>query len=278
MAISTCAAWLALILHWTGCAGRESPLRLSESAPVAFNEANQIYTDLLEGHVSQGQVNYEALRQDPRLDHYLSSLARISPDTFHTHEERLAFWINVYNAWTLKVICDNYPVKSINDLHFGGLVIGTVLKKTVWDKKVALAGRRRLSLNDIEHRIIRKKFREPRAHFALVCASISCPPLRAEAFTGDRLDEQLDDQARTFFRDPRRNRFDTAKRKAYLSKILDWYAGDFGGGKEDILNYASGFVSEEVADSLRGRPEAWQVEHLPYDWGLNDVSAAGVRR
>ena len=239
-------------------------------ADAQYVMAHEIFTALLEDYVRDGHVNYEALCEDNRLQTYVDELAAVDPVRITDENERLAFWINAYNAFTLKIICDNYPIESINDLHFGGLVVGTVLKKTVWDKDFIVINDEEYSLNDIEHKIIRKEFDDPRAHFALVCASKSCPRLRTEAFTGATLDAQLDDQAQTFFADTDKNYFEMDRKRAYLSKILDWYSKDFGSNNEEILLFVAQYVEDDVAESIRANPKEWDVKHTEYDWILND--------
>jgi hypothetical protein len=170
----------------------------------------------------------------------------------------------------LKIVCDNYPLESINDLHFGGLIVGTVLNKTVWDKDFIEINGEKMSLNHIEHEILRKEFKDPRLHFAIVCASKSCPSLRSEAFAGSRLDSQLDDQAKVFFADPERNVFDIENKKAHLSKILDWFSKDFGNNDEEILLFVSRFAVADVAAAIRSDANEWDINHTEYDWSLND--------
>lgn len=242
---------------------------------VSFNFGNgparhQLFTQILSEYVRDGRVNYNELRNDNRLDQYLAQLAATNPDTIADKNAQLAFWINAYNAYTLKVICDNYPVKSINELHTGGLIVGTVLKKTIWDKELAVINGKRLTLNQIEHEIIRKRFNEPRIHFALVCAAKSCPPLRSEAFEGERLDEQLDDQGSVFFSQPDKNYFEPEKKIARLSKIMDWYEGDFGKSDEEVLLYVSRLFPEEIAKSIKSDPQKWEIKYTDYDWSLNE--------
>lgn len=229
-----------------------------------------VYSQILKEYVQDGRVNYNDLRHDDRLDAYLAQLGVTDPDTITDKNAQLAFWINAYNAYTLKVICDNYPLKSINDLHTGGLIIGTVLNKTIWDKKLAMINGKKLTLNQIEHEIIRKRFDEPRIHFALVCAAKSCPPLRAEAFTGERLDEQLEDQGRIFFAQKDKNFFEREKKIAHLSKILDWYDDDFGRNDTEVLRYISRFLPGDLAASLQADPKAWKIKYTDYDWSLNE--------
>jgi len=177
--------------------------------------------------------------------------------------------MNAYNAYTLKVICDNYPVVRITDLSSGGKVLSYVLKTTVWDKDYVKINNKIMSLNDIEHGIIRKDFKEPRIHFALVCAAISCPPLRSEAYTGQKLDTQLSGQAKIFFSDKSKNHFDLVKHTAYLSKILDWYGDDFGSTDEQILIYLSQYFPDEVSENIKKNSSKWEIEFNDYNWLLN---------
>jgi len=232
--------------------------------------SNVLYTAVLEEYVQDGRVDYSGLCEDERFASYVNQLATVDPDTIGDNDERLAFWINLYNAYTLKIICDNYPLESINDLHLGGLVVGTVLKKTVWDKKFVKTDGEELSLNHVEHEIIRSEFRDPRAHFAIVCASVSCPPLRAESYEGGRLGDQLDDQARIFFSEPDKNYFDVEKKEAHLSKILDWFSKDFGGNDEEILLFVSTYLPKDLASAIRADPTEWKIKYTDYDWRLNE--------
>ena len=221
-----------------------------------------VYTAVLQESVHDGAVRYRTLCKDPGFVKYVQQLSVINPDSIANREARLAYWINVYNSWTLKAICDHYPVKSINDLNNGG---------TIWDKDFVQIHGGQISLNKIEHEIIRKGFAEPRAHFALVCASRSCPTLRPEAYNGPHLIQQMEDQGRIFFSDPKRNSFDRKNKTARLSRILDWYANDFGKTKEERLSFVARFLPEDLAASIRSDPSAWKMEFLPYDWSLNDA-------
>ncbi len=245
-------------------------LVLAPSQKTSAQERHQAFTRLLAEPVHDGRVNYRALCDAPGLAAYCEQLRSAIPDTISDREARLAFWINAYNAFTLKVICDHYPVASIKDLHFGGRILGTVLKKTVWDRPFIRIGGETYTLNQIEHEIIRPEYGDPRIHFALVCAAVSCPPLRPEAYEGPILDRQLDDQARTFLRDPERNQWNASDRTASLSKILEWYGGDFGGTDVERLLYLATFLPAKEADAIRGNPQAWHIQYEHYDWGLNE--------
>lgn len=251
------------------------PVVVSTGEPAATSshaEAQATYGALLADYVRDGWVDYGSLREDPRLPQYIEHLSRFDYGALDSRDDVLAHLINAYNAYTLQVICENYPVDSINDLHFGGLYVGTVLNKTVWDKEFVVLGGEEMSLNHLEHEIIRKDFGDARIHFALVCAAVSCPVLRAEAYTGDRLSDQLDEQGRRFFSNAAKNRFDADSRRAYLSKILDWYADDFGGSDPDVLTYVARFLEEPLARSIRENAAEWRVSYTEYDWALNDTA------
>ncbi len=267
------------------CAGHTLIINPADEGIDANKEnAHGLFTEILKEYVSDGKVNYRDLRNDNRLEEYISKLAATDPEKIQNDKAKLAFWINVYNAFTLKVICDNYPIKSINKLHFGGLYIGTLFKKTVWDKKFVVINGKKISLNFIEHKIIRAATQDPKAefaqvctetpcplvHFALVCASKSCPLLRSEAYEGQKLDGQLSDQARIFFGDEEKNYFNVEKKEAHLSKILDWFADDFGKNNEERLLFVANFLPDTLAESIRAIPESWKIKHTKYDWSLNE--------
>ena len=231
-----------------------------------FGESHSLFTRVLRDHVRDGWVNYRPLKEDSRLEAYIRQLAGTDPKSLPSEKEKLAFWINAYNAYTLKIITDNYPVKSIKDLPKGG----GLFKGSIWDKKLVIINNRETTLNTIEHKIIRPVFKEPRIHFALVCAAKSCPPLRSEAYEAARLDEQLDDQARIFLNNKKKNSFNPKIRKASLSMIFRWFGKDFARKKEDLLRYLARYLPAEVAASIRERPEKWSVSHKRYDWSLNE--------
>jgi hypothetical protein len=228
------------------------------------------YNSILHKYVQSGKVNYKELCEDPELSKYISILESSNPENLTNQKESLALWINTYNAYTLKIICDHYPVKSINDLHSGGLALGSVFKSTIWDKDIVVINHKNTSLNNIEHKIIRPQFKDYRTHFALVCASKSCPPLRSEAYEGSKLDQQLDDQAKLFLTDHLRNRFDAVTQKAFISKIFDWYQKDFGNDETAVLLTISKFLADDSRKSIQSAPDKWTVEYNHYDWSLNE--------
>ncbi len=233
---------------------------------------HSLYTAVLTDHVHDGRVDYNSLKTDPRLTEYLEQLAKIDPTKLPDDSARLAFWLNAYNAYTLQLVLKHQPEKSITEIGKGGLIIGSIFKTSAWDIRFAEIGGKKYTLNEIEHEIIRQKFQDSRAHFALNCASGSCPVLRPEAYTADGLDEQLDDQARDFLADSSRNRFDLETKTAWLSSIFSWYQKDFGKDKYDALLAAAAYAPEEIRHSIEADPRSWKIKFLSYDWSLNSTS------
>jgi hypothetical protein len=241
------------------------------SAAQAATASHALFSAVLADHVKGGLVDYAALKTDARLPRYLAQIAAIDPVALVSDAERLALWLNAYNAYTLQLILERAPAKSITEIGTGGLILGSVLKTTAWDIRFATVGGKKYTLNEIEHEVIRAQFKDARAHYALNCASGSCPVLRPEAFEADRLDEQLDAQGRLFLRDSTKNRFDLATKTAHLSSIFKWYQGDFGADDRAALLAAAKFAAPEVRQAIETDPAAWTVRFLAYDWSLNTV-------
>lgn len=231
---------------------------------------HQLFTDVLNAHVTGGVVDYQSLCKDARFSRYMDQLVNINPDALGSEKEKFAFWINAYNAWTLKIICDNYPLQSITQLHSGGAALAVVLKTTVWDKNLVTVNGKKTSLSFIEHKILRPVFRDPRIHFALVCAAQGCPPLRSEAYEADRINAQLDEQGRAFLSQEGKNKFDRENKIAYISPVFGWFKADFGARKEAVLRYISKFAPPDVKDILQANPEQWKIRYTSYDWSLNE--------
>ncbi|MCA6073648.1 DUF547 domain-containing protein [Fulvivirga sedimenti] len=223
--------------------------------------SHELWDELLKAHVrADGMVDYKGfIKEREKLEEYLEVLAAGAPDpAMWSEEQQLAYWINAYNAFTVKLIVDNYPIESIKDLN-PAIAIPTV--STVWNKKFFKIGGVEMSLDQIEHDILRKDFQEPRIHFAINCASVSCPPLRPEAFVADKIDRQLDAQAVDFINDASRNLISATNPQ--ISKIFSWFSGDFkkNGTLIEFLNRYS---------QTRIQPDA-DIDYLDYDWALNDV-------
>jgi hypothetical protein len=223
---------------------------------------HSIFTKVLKSQVENGLVDYEAIKGDTLFGQYLRVLASTDPATLDTKEEQLAFWINAYNAYTIKLIIDRMPLESIRDISLGlPILFGP------WSIDMADIGGTSYTLNEIEHDIIRDQFGDPRIHFALVCAALSCPKLREEAYEGPTLNSQLDEDAGRFLNDTSRNEFDLEGRTMYLSKIFDWYESDF----EESAGSVRAFIARYVSRNVRSLTESddTDIEYLPYEWALN---------
>ena len=216
---------------------------------------------LLRRHVIPGGwVDYDALAADSdRLDAYLEQLAEAPFDDLG-RDEKLALLLNAYNACTLRLILDHRPIASIRSIP----------ANRRWDDVRWRVGPHTWSLYQIEHEQIRPKFVEPRVHFALVCAAVGCPPLRREAYVADRIEAQLDDQARFIHKHPRWFRFDPGAGIVRLTKLYDWYGGDYEQVAGSPLAFAARYVPELHAALDDGRSP--RVRWLDYDWSLNDIA------
>jgi len=234
--------------------GKTQPKGNSDHAP-----SNALWTKVLKKYVNQsGLVDYKGLLKDrSELNQYLSLLSSNPPSDKWSTNEKKAYWINAYNAFTVKLILDHYPVKSIKDI---GPAIQIPFVNTPWAKKFFKIGGEEMKLDEIEHSILRKQFNDPRIHFTLVCASRSCPKLRKEAYEAATLEQQLDDQGRAFLGDRSKNIISTDKLQ--LSKIFSWFKGDFtkNGSLIDFLNKFSPVRIDKNAD----------IDYLDYNWNLNE--------
>lgn len=223
------------------------------------------FDQVLKKFSEDGKVDYKGLTRDRSdLDEYITSLSSVSKKAFNawSEHEQIAYLINYYNAATIQLIIDNYPVKSIKDL--GGFF------SSPWKKEfINLFGAKR-SLNHIEHEILRKRYKEPRVHFALVCASIGCPILREEAYTGELLVAQLKDQALNFLADPNKNYWDPKSKTLYLSPIFKWFAEDFEKQSGAVWAFIYPYLPKEERKSIQaltqGKP---RIRYTNYDWNLN---------
>ncbi|MBT8218496.1 MAG: DUF547 domain-containing protein [Bacteroidia bacterium] len=227
----------------------------SDSQPIDHTE----WSELLASHVGEdGWVNYKGIKADTeRLETYLRKLEdnHPNPETW-SRNQRLAYWINVYNAYTVKLIVDNYPVESIKDIKKGIPFVNSV-----WDIEFIEIEGERYTLNNVEHGILRPKFDEPRIHFAINCASYSCPVLRNEAYTADQLESQLTEAAQLFLSDPRRNQISSEKPK--ISRIFSWFKGDFT-KNQSLIDFLNKYSEHQLRTDAK-------VDFLDYDWSLNDL-------
>ena len=232
----------------------------------AFDHAHAGLEKVLKARVKDGLVDYAALKAAPAdLHGYLEELAAVKETEFAAWSEpqRLAFLFNLYNAATLKLITDHYPIASIKKI--GGLFSGP------WKQEVVRAWGRVFTLDELEHGIIRAQYHEPRAHFALVCAAVSCPPLRAEPYVADRLNAQLTDQGKVFFAQRDKNRADADAHVLWLSPIFKWFTDDFTAGGKTLTDFALPYLPE--ADAKAVKQGGFKIKHTDYNWSLNDRAA-----
>lgn len=245
---------------------------------ATYDPQHTAFTSLLQRHVSAGRVDYTALRRErASLDAYVAAVQSLDAAMIAAlpRPERLAFHLNAYNAFVLRTIVDHHPLSR------GSLVGLAFPANSIWqipgafrERRFTLGGKR-VSLDDLEHRIIRPQFAEPRVHMALVCAARSCPPLRSEAFVSTRLDAQLDDQAQRFLADRQHGlQVDAANDGVRVSAIFKWFGEDFAaltGGDRDrgVLDFVAGHV-DDAALRARLRAPGLKLRFLDYDWTLNE--------
>lgn len=217
-----------------------------------------VWDSLLRKHVCpDGMVDYAGMiRDSQQLNRYLQLLGSSHPsaDTW-SRAEQMAYWINAYNAFTVKLVIDHYPVESIKDIRRGLPFINSV-----WDISFIDIAGRKYDLNQIEHNILRPLFEDARIHAAINCASVSCPRLRAEAYVADRLEAQLDEAMRAFLVDEVRNQ--PAGSVAQLSPIFSWFSGDFERNRGSVRAYVNHYLPEPI-------PATTAIRYLSYNWQLN---------
>ncbi len=221
--------------------------------------SHETWDALLKDHVRSGRVNYQSFIADSnRLNTYLNLLSNNHPNTQNwSVKDRLAYWINAYNAFTIRLIIRNYPLNSIKD------IAGSIpFINSAWDIKFVKIGEELYDLNNIEHGIIRSQFNEPPIHFALVCASRSCPVLRSEAYTAEKLEIQLEDQTRLFVNDTTKNKIEGNHWR--VSKIFLWYRSDFRSGAVKSTDFILKYLDQ------RPKTDHVKLGYLDYDWSLND--------
>ncbi|MEM9798680.1 MAG: DUF547 domain-containing protein [Planctomycetota bacterium] len=252
-----------------------APIGAQEPAPQPeFDHSHAGLTAVLEAVLKDGLVDYATLRRSPdALDAYLAGLEATTPADHArwSRDERFAFWINAYNAYTLQLIRDRGPVKSIKKL--GGL-FGSPWKKEFIPLAAFDPDRKgkRLTLDEIEHEILRPTFEDARLHAAVNCASLGCPPLRREAYVAERLDAQLADQVLLWLLDGSRNRVRPERGSIRVSKIFDWFEDDFGGRDERVVRWIADQVEAKepaLASELRSNAPRLDVRYLSYDWSIN---------
>lgn len=250
------------------------------------------YAAVLKDHVDdKGMVNYKKLKAAPqRLNALITAMSKVDQKSYErwNKEEKIALWLNAYNAFTLKALINNYPIKS--SFFRSRIYPKNSIRQIpgVWSKiKFNVMGRD-LTLGHIEHEILRKKFNEPRIHMAMVCAAMGCPPLLNKPYTGQRLNEQLDERSLRFLANPAKLKIDRIAGVVYLSPIFKWFKGDFvnkyasdknisSHGKEmsAVLNFIAGHLEKPDRDYLLAGD--FKINYLKYDWSLNEQQIKGKK-
>lgn len=264
MILSRCAAHLAIYLavgSFASFAGYDAD---------ALDEA--LYARILKEHtvavddIASTRVDYAALRDSKEWEDLLSTLSRFDPSRLDSPSEKLAFWINTYNILAIDLVRRNYPIDSIRS-------IGSLLFP-VWKRPAGEVGGRRYTLDEIEKKIL-VPMGDPRIHGAIVCASISCPPLRREPYRGSEVEKQLDDNVRRWLADPRKGvRIDSATKTVFLSRIFDFFPEDFG---DDPLAFVQKHLAPGDAAWLAENRASVRIRHFDYDWGVNAVATGASR-
>lgn len=261
---------LALASASTGC-DRSGPTvvlvdRAQDPALLGpFDHTHAAFDAILGRYVQDGRVDYAGLAADPAgLSTYLARLAAVSEEdaATWTREQHIAFWIDAYNAFTLRVVLEHLPIDSIRSI---GLLPFAAFREPV--SEFRSRGGARLSLEDIEKRVLLEELGEPRVHFAINCASASCPALLPRAWRAEDLDATLDSATRAFLADPTKNRWDPATRTLALSKIFDWYEADFVRAAGDVPTFVRRYAPPEMAAGIAAGD--YTVVYLDYDWALN---------
>jgi hypothetical protein len=276
-------AWIVVLA--SGCttiAPRPGPPESPLSLPTTFS--HRAFDEILKQFVdAQGLVDYQALQKDPdRFEQYYTSISLYSPDShphlFQTDEDRLAYWINAYNAAAIKIVLVHYPVSGVDAVSPPVPLFFLPDKTGFFFFQRVVFGGVSTSLYGLENAVIRERFSEPRVHFALNCASLGCPRLPRDAFDGKNLDSQLERESRRFFSEPRNFQVDIPGNRVYLSSILDWYRDDFidwladqyPDREPDLLKFVRLYLDDRQKAQLNALSPDFSVEFVAYDWGLNE--------
>jgi hypothetical protein len=243
-----------LIFVATGCT--TVPTSFTPSNPIPPNQfSHLLWQESLRAHVHEGLVDYPAIHRQGQLASYLALLDRVDPNQLSV-VDRLAFWINAYNAFAVKGILDHYSPTTL---------FGRYRYFIAHEHRI---GGQTINLYNLEREILVAQFQDPRMHFAIVCASASCPKLQSWAYEGLHLDQQLNRVTSEFINDPSRNRFDRSKKVAYLSMIFKWFEKDFITHSGSVIEFVRHYV-RNAALQQELQAQQYEVEFLDYDWILN---------
>ena len=266
---------------------KKNNLPVAQTTSTASKISHSLFDKVLKKHVNaNARVNYAALKKNRKeLDQYIEHLGEISLTDLYSlpTNAQIAFYINAYNAITLLAITENYPIKHRFTQTALGFPKNSIRQiKNVWDNDIYKLLGKTVSLNDIEHEILRVKYNEPRIHMALVCAAVSCPPLRSEAYKGEQLEKQLNDQSKIFFSNKRNFSINRQKNTVNFSKIFEWFSGDFqkvssadlhitsnyGAKEKSILAFAIQYLPKKDADFIAAKDKL-KIKYIKYNWSLN---------
>ena len=267
-----------------GCTTIEPPTTQAVAGEKITVFSHDSFNLLLQRFVNKsGQVDYAALKKDPHdLDLYYQLIATYSPDShpdmFRTDNHKLAYWINAYNAAAIKIVITYYPIQSVLGVRPPALFFFLPNKSGFFIFQKPIIGGLKMSLYHLENGIVRKRFPDPRVHFALNCASLGCPRMPRQAFSGKNLDEQLDMETRKFVAEERNFKIDYENKTIFLSEIFKWYESDFLSWYQQnypkktagLLNYVALYLAPEKAKELKKVEKNYTLQFIPYDWRLND--------
>ena len=252
MTIQFAVTTLAILLITIG---HQQAAQAADFDHSKFDQILKMYVD------TGGRVDYNGIAGDEAFREYMVSLENAKPDAL-SRDGQLAFWINAYNAVTIDKVIKWKPKKSVRETFVPGVWTGT---KFFTSREHTVAGQR-LSQDDIEHEILRKRFKDPRIHFAIVCASSGCPPLPQVAYTADNVQARLEEETRMYLHSERGIQIDYVENTMMLSKLFDWFAGDFESKSGSVTNFIKPYLDEKAMAFLDRMPK---MSYIAYDWSLN---------
>jgi len=273
------------VIIFSGCATIRPDLPQDEAAlhQEKIFSHDQFDAVLARSVDNQGRIDYSFLKEKHLdLDAYLHQVAAFSPDShpelFPTQDHKLAYWINAYNAYVIKAVLVHFPIKSVLDIEPPTLLFFLPDTTGFFFFQRFEFGGKTTNLYYLENKVIRKRFQDTRTHFAVNCASISCPYLPNKAFTGDLLDDQLQDETLKFLSQDRNVRIEHENKTIWLSSIFKWYESDFKDPSEQnqqkeglpLISYILNHSPPDKADELKKVAGQYAIEFVPYDWMLND--------
>ncbi len=235
---------------------------LHQQAAQAADFNHSKFDKILKTYVdTEGRVDYNGIAADSRFNEYMKSLETAKADSL-SQDGQLAFWINAYNAVTIDKVIKWKPKKSVRETFVPGVWTGT---KFFTSREHTVAGQH-LSQDDIEHEILRKRFQDPRIHFAIICASSGCPPLPQSAYTAENVQMRLEEETKEYLHSKRGLKIDYVENTIMLSKLFDWFAADFESKSGSVTNFIKPYLNEKAMAFLDRMPK---VSYIEYDWALN---------